>query len=148
MGVVNDKQQFIAEKLLETTALQLATASKFFAQEGQKTTLCISLAMVPVTNLCAGFTHRGREEGKDFRPTPDDLLFSCLVISNSCWFSTEGAMAAEFSYEHLIQSLDQFREMTRRSYEPELDYNLLQNINKVREEASSVPPSISKFMPN
>lgn len=141
-------QQKVASTIVDATAKQLAFGLPFFQDGGGKVTFCTSVAMVGVAATATHLTEvEGKEPGK-IVPDADMVQFACLYLANASSFSPNGELLIEFCLDGVIKTLDQFQQMTGRSYEGRLDKSLMEKVRQGRKNASEAfTGDFSKFRP-
>jgi hypothetical protein len=146
MSVQYEKKREIAGSLCKAIGMQYMMASTAFRDDpGECTTLGISVAMVGIAATCMNITTSSPKRP----PTPDEILFTCLFISNSVAFDRDDTLGVEFGIDNVIRTLEQFKEMTGRELKT-MNPSLLQVVEEVRAQSSSksFPEGLSKFLPN
>jgi hypothetical protein len=121
---------------------QLVAAHPLFSGGGERVTLDCSVAMIGITSASISLS-KFQGDGPHV-PTNDHILFTCLYISNAATFRKDGVLAIEYETSNVIRTLDQFKDMTGRSFEPLLDETLLASVQEAREQARTN----TQFTPN
>jgi hypothetical protein len=145
-----ETQQEMAEILAKGVAKQLALSMHAFPEPNERLTLCMSTALVGLMGAIQGVSQWDNIE--KFVPTDDHVLFVCLLVSNSVYSVGNTSMghgfAVEYDVAHILRAMDQFKDLTGRSFEPMMNRSLVAIINEARKQAaSSVPNTMGKFLP-
>jgi len=119
-----------------------------FPEPGQRFTLAMGVAMIGVAATCQLVIKEGLKE----TPRRDDLLFACLLISNSAEFISNDTLtdvlAVEFSFDNISKTIDQFRDITGRSIEDHLNKSLVEAINDMKTKAvDAFQGDLNQFKP-
>ncbi len=125
-----ERKTELAQQLCKTTAEIFNRVSRMFDEPGESLTIVASVNLVGVTTVVMFLS----EDGREAPPTNDDILFACLYIASSCSFKDNGTALIEFDILNLIKILDQFHQLTGRSYERRLNRSLLDRVNEARDE--------------
>jgi hypothetical protein len=143
-----EKQQMIAVQMASGMAQMLHVTQAMFPEPGEKETLFMSASMIGISALAA-ITAKSVGHGNQYIPTQDHILFASLMTANAVEFDRDGELKVEFDIANVIKAMDQFKEMTGRSFDELMNDSLLGSVNAERNKAlSSVSNSLSKFMPN
>lgn len=132
---IKEKQQEIAGVLTKAIIGQYKSATVVFPEPGQCLTLAMGVAMVGVTATCQLVLKNGVED----TPDRDEILFACLLVSNSVEFTgvneDTDALVVEFSFDNIVRTIDQFRDITGRSIEDHLNESLVHEVNEMKAKA-------------
>jgi hypothetical protein len=139
-------QQEIAITVVNHVAQQLSMGLNVFQDGREKVTFCTSVSMVGVAASAIQLT----ETGSEIAPIPDEdmVLFACLYTANASSFNGEGGLFIEFDIGNVIKTMEQFQQLTGRSYEGRLDKSLMDKVRQGRKNASEAfTGDFSKFRP-
>ncbi len=132
----NQKQQKIAQVITDSMISSYKLASAVFPGPAGQLTLSMGMAMVGIT----ASAQLVLKHGVNKVPDRDGVLFACLLIANSAEFANvdehNDALAVEFSFDHVLRTIDQFREITGRSIEGHLNESLIEEVNIRRAKAA------------
>lgn len=132
---IKEKQNEIAGVMTRAMIEQYKTAAVIFPDPGQRLTLAMGVAMVGVTATCQLVL----KDGVACTPDRDEIMFGCLLISNSVEFmehdTANDALVVEFSLDNIIKTIDQFRDITGRSIEDHLNESLVHEVNEMKAKA-------------
>jgi len=145
---IKQKQNEIAGLLTSAMINQYKTASIAFPDPGARLTLAMGVAMIGVSATCQLVIEDGLKEV----PDRDELLFACLLISNSAEFVSNDtltdALAVEFNFENIVKTIDQFHDITGRSIEEHLNKSLVEEVNRTRAKAmDAFVDDLNQFKP-
>lgn len=147
MDELHKKQNEVAAALCHTMTQHYMLAQNCFPEAGQKTTLAMSVGMVGVSAMAALLTKKAINN--KYVPTVDHIQFACMFLANSASFTEDGGLLVEFDLANVVKTLDQFKEMTGRSFEPELNKQLLEMIQDQRNLADKAfSGEMEKFRPH
>lgn len=127
-----DKNE-LAQELCKSVAEKFRSATRVFDDPGEGITLTASVSLVGVAAVSMFLGPNG-PNGSAAPPTNDDILFASLYISSSCSFAGNGTAMVEFDIMNVVKILDQFHQLTGRSYERRMNESLLDRVNEVRND--------------
>lgn len=134
MNELKEKQNEIVGVLTRAIIGQYKAACIAFPEPGQRLTLAMGTAMVGITA-----SHQLIVRDAESAPTRDELLFTCLLISNSAEFTDfndqKDALIVEFSFDNIVKTIQQFRDITGRSIEDRLNESLVQEVQAMKAKA-------------
>lgn len=144
---LKQKQNEIAGVLTHAIINQYKAASVAFEEPGHRLTLAMGVAMVGVTAA-----HQLVVKDATKTPDRDELLFTCLLISNSVEFTDadehRDALIVEFSFDNIIKTIEQFRDITGRSIEDRLNESLVQEVRDLKAKAvEAMQGDLTQFKP-
>jgi hypothetical protein len=126
-----DKNE-LAQELCKSVAEKFRSAALVFDDPGEGITLIASVSLVGVVAVSIFLGPSGNAAP----PTKDDILFASLYISSSCSFAGNGTAKVEFDIMNVVKVLDQFHQLTGRSYERRINESLLDRVNEIRNDTT------------
>lgn len=137
-------QQEIATIVCKNVATQYSMACRAFPEPAEAVTLAASITLVGITATSIYLT----QKGPDVPPDNDDVLFTCLFLSNAVSFNDAGAALVEFDIPCVIKTLQMFWDITGRSFEPAMNESLRERvINNRNKAAEALQGDLNKFRP-
>ena len=145
---LKQKQNKLAGILTRGIIEQYKMTCSVFQEASQRLTLAMGVAMVGVTATC----QLVNKDGLASSPDRDEILFACLLISNSVEFmphdASNDALVVEFSFDNIIKTIDQFHDITGRSIESHLNENLVKEATEMKVKATeALQGNLSQFKP-
>lgn len=148
---MNSIQQKTAETIASNFADQIGMASQIYRDPASRLAFLLSTTLPGIMGAIGGLAKDGTDP--DFAATGDHVTFTCLLVANATTRvgnidgKGQGFMV-EYSIESIVKTLEQFKDMMGRSFEPMMNESLLEVINKVRSEtAEAFTGNLGVFRP-